>query len=253
MNKVINQNILQHYKGYELLIKQLDEAINRYKRHPVAIPMDFYNIDGVEVIESFLADSVPYQLIGGYDEAMAKRLVIGEDLNDEEYVTCMKAHFNSKFNHLSHRDIQGALYNTGFEISKFGDMWIDGEDIYFYVVSELSEYLQFNLTQVSHCKVSFEPCSYAVQTYQFEEINCVVSSLRLDKVVSAIIKKSREKAKELIVSQLVKVNYKVVEDCSFMCDNNDILSIRAHGRYRIEDITVNKKNGNYRLSVNKYR
>lgn len=249
---MLNNNVLQHYKGYELLIKKLDEAIYRYQRSYVSIGFDFLAPDEIRVAESYLSDKVPFVLTGGYEDAIRKILIIGEDIELSDYFVCLRAKFNEKFNHLTHRDVKGAVYNSGFEPEKFGDYWIEDGFIYLYIVSELSDYICMSFTQISHCTVHFEVCENHSQVFKFEESRLNVSSLRLDKITSAIIRKSREKAQVLIASSMVNVNYKTIEDCAFMCDNDDILSLRGFGRYQIAGIEQNKRSGNYIVTVKKF-
>ena len=87
---------------------------------------------------------------------------------------------------------------------------------------------------------------------KFEEYKYIVSSDRLDSVVSALIRKSREKAKDFINAGFVNVNYQTIEDFTYLCNNNDILSLRTHGRYRIIDIEKNKKSGKIIIKVKKF-
>jgi len=249
---MLNSNVLQHYKGYELLIKKLDEAIYRYNRSYVNIGFDFLAPDEIRVAQSYLSDQVPFVLSGGYNDALRKMLIIGEDIELDQYFVCLRAKFNEKFNKLTHRDVKGAVYNSGFEPEKFGDYWIENGYIYLYVVSELSDYICMSFNQISHCTIQFETTDYHSQIFQFDYSKINVSSLRLDKITSAIIHKSREKAQGFIMSSMVNVNYKTIEDCAFLCDNYDILSLRGFGRYQIEEIEQNKRSGNYIVTVKRF-
>lgn len=249
---MLNSNILQHYKGYELLIKKLDEAVYRYHKSYINVAFDFLAPDEIRVAESYLSDKVPYLIDGGYQDALRKVLIIGEDIEPSDYFVCLRAKFNEKFNKLTHRDVKGAVYNSGFEPEKFGDYWIENGYIYLYVVSELSDYICLSFHQISHCTVHFEQCENQAQVFKFEYSKVNVSSLRLDKITSAIVRKSREKAQALIESSMVNVNYKTIEDCAFMCNNYDILSLRGFGRFQIEEIEQNRRSGNYIVTVKKF-
>lgn len=248
---MITNNLLQHYKGYEQLIKDLDNALNSYERYPHAIALPFLSMDNLATAISFLGNRAQYSLFGGYENAINKRIVLGENLNQEDYICCLRATYNKKFNTLEHKDLQGAIYSLGIDFNRFGDSWINEEDIYVYVCKEVTDYVISNLTEIKHCKVSFQQCEFAFQEFHFEASKAIVSSLRLDKVVAAIVHKSREKAQIIIKNQMVKVNYKTIEDCSLICNNNDILSIRHYGRFIVDKIDKNK-NGNYILIIKKF-
>ena len=80
-----------------------------------------------------------------------------------------------------------------------------------------------------------------------------VSSLRLDKMVAALFGISRNKAVDAIHGQYVKLNYKVIEDISKICDNNAIISLRHHGRVKIFITDRRTKQDNYVIEGQYYR
>ncbi len=244
--------LLQHYKGFENLIKKLQQIIENYKDDNSPVSLGFCNSGEIKTIKSFLSDKVPYTFFGGYDEAIRKMCLIGDDVNFEDYICCLSASYNNKFNKLTHRDIKGAIYNCGIELNKFGDMWVDEERIYFYCSRDIQNYLQNNLTNIGRCSVKFQEIEFQSQDFKFEEYKYNISSLRLDTVVSALIRKSREKAKDFINAGFVNVNYQTIEDFTYLCNNNDILSLRTHGRYQINDIEKNKKSGKIIIKVKKF-
>jgi len=251
VNKV-NSNLLQHYKGYESLIKKLQQIKERYKIDNSPISLGFCSSIEEKVIRSFLSDKIPYSFFGGYETAIRKICIIGDNFDFDDYICCLSGSFNKKFNKITHRDVKGAIYNSGIEIDRFGDMWVEDNKIYFYCCKDISNYLQNNLSKIGHCSIKFEEVDFQKQEFKFEEYRYNISSLRLDKVVSALIKKSREKAKEFISAGFVSVNYQSIEDFTYLCNNNDILSLKTHGRYQINDIEKNKKSGKIIIKVKKF-
>lgn len=249
---MLNFNQLQHYKGYETFVKKLDEAKNCYEKYNGTSCFDFYGVDKIEVVTSFLSDKVPYKIIGGYEDAIYRRVVVGDNILEEEYVSCLNAKFNEKFVTITHQDVTGALYHLGIDREKFGDLWVEENNIYLYCVKELEQEVIQQFTKVKNQTIQFQKCDFKQQTFKFQEMKLNVSSLRIDKVVSAIIHHSREKAKELIDNSYVNVNNKTIEQTTFVCNNNDILSIRMFGRYKIEKINQNPKSGNYILVIQKF-
>ena len=210
------------------------------------------NMDSIEVTKSFLSDTVPYTFIGGYPQAMAKRLVIGQVEDESEYICCLKARFNSNFNKLTHRDVTGALYGIKIEREKFGDLWVDEENIYLYAATEMADAVIADLTQIGKCTVQFTRCPNQQQQFKFEELNITVCSARLDNIISSLIHKSREKAQKYIVSGNVNVNHKSIEDCSFVCNNGNILSVKGYGRFLVDQINENPRTGKLKINVKKY-
>ncbi|MBQ6655491.1 MAG: hypothetical protein IJM79_08220 [Erysipelotrichaceae bacterium] len=249
----ISSAVLQHYHGYEELIKRLDDAFRHYERTLKPQALDFLAADELNAAESYLGSRVPYELFGGYPDAIRKRLVIGEELKAEDYIICLKAVYNTRFDNPDHRDLKGSVYNLGIDTAKIGDMWVRNGEMHVYAARESAPAVISLLQRVGRVKVNFQECGFARQEFEFEQMSINVSSLRLDSVASAIIRKSREKAKQMIEKGLINVNYKTIEDCTLVCNNSDILSIRMFGRFKIDNIVTNQRSGKYRISVRKFK
>lgn len=249
---MVNNDILQHYHGYEQLLKKIDEYTSIYQKNGISQITNFIDPASQEVVSRYLT-SDDYYLYGGYQQAIRKVLVIGKDKKPEEVITCLMATFNTRFNSLDNRDVKGAVYNLGIDTDKIGDFWVDDDKIYIYCRNELADYLVDYFDQIGRCSVKFEKVAHQAQQFKFESFTTTISSLRLDSVVSAIMRKSREKAKIKINSGEVNVNFHEVDDCDHLCNNDDVISLKKIGRYRIKDIQINKKSGKIILSIDKYR
>ena len=86
----------------------------------------------------------------------------------------------------------------------------------------------------------------------YEEHEIIISSLRIDNVISGIINSSRSKTLEKIKNKEVIVNYEVMNKCSYTIKENDIISIKRFGKYKyVGKINETKKN-NYVIKFLKY-
>ncbi len=234
-----------HFPGFEVFIRRLEDGINKYNRNYIPQVYGFVGLESIPVIESTLNGQVPYSLFGGYDEALRKRLVIGEELDEKDYISCIHASFNRSFANLTHRDVKGAISNQGIEENQYGDMWVDDSEIYIYVTPEISFHLIENLTQINRARVRFSLMDdFPVQQFKYREKQHVKSSYRLDKIVSACASIARGKAQNLIRNKLVNVNFLTIEDSDHLCHNGDIVSIRGTGRFRIDREIATTKSGN---------
>ncbi len=81
--------------------------------------------------------------------------------------------------------------------------------------------------------------------HQYMTKTFFLSSFRLDKVVSTLYKVPRQLASESIRAGNVKVNHKDVEEVSFLCHNDDIISFKRHGRVKLVDENRQTKQGNH--------
>ena len=78
-------------------------------------------------------------------------------------------------------------------------------------------------------------------------VHDTVSSLRLDTVIAAIYNISRQRAKELVTSGKVKLNWAAFERPDFELGLLDIVSIRGYGRIQIKAIEGKSKKDKWRV------
>ena len=150
------------------------------------------------------------------------------------------------FGKLTHRDILGALMSLGVKRELFGDIY-EYQDV-FYVAMDLKiyDYVKNNLNLIKRSKVKLSLSDENIEIiHQYICKTFIVSSFRLDKIVSSIYNLPRSKAVNYIRSGFVKVNHKEVEEISYLCNNSDIISLRGHGRVKIVDTKRMTKQDNY--------
>ncbi|GAF15160.1 LOW QUALITY PROTEIN: hypothetical protein JCM19045_4506 [Bacillus sp. JCM 19045] len=195
-------------------------------------------------------DAYELQFFGGADGCERKRASIRPAyLNDEPVewnMTFLKASFSSKFTSLAHRDVLGALMNTGLKREKFGDIAI--HDNYFLIActDNSATYVRMSLEQVGRTSVQFEEMDQSLlKKIGLKRKFCF--RIKVDSVIAAVYGLSRGKAAEAIVKGLVKVNWKKTENTAFRLDANDYLSLRGYGRGKI--ITINGTTKKDKLKV----
>lgn len=156
---------------------------------------------------------------------------------------------------LKHSEIMGALMNVGVASSCFGDIIIDKDKYYFYSLSIIDSLLLSNLNKIGKYSVKIKKISLDVlSNYErsFEEIRILSSSLRLDKIVSLIIKTNREKACGYINNKEVYVNYEVITKQTYILKENDIFSIHRYGKYKFLGVTKKTKKDKLIINCIKY-
>lgn len=156
---------------------------------------------------------------------------------------------------IRHQDILGSLFALNIDSSCFGDIVLYNDDYYVYIENNLSTYIKDNLNMIGNKKVVLEEISLDVlNDYErkYEENEMIVSSLRIDSIVSSIIKSSRSKALEKIKNKEVIVNYEVISKNSYLLKENDIFSIRRYGKYKFVGIVKSTKKDNYIVKYLKY-
>ncbi len=145
-----------------------------------------------------------------------------------------------------HRDVLGALMNLGLKREKFGDIFIRDGIAQMITAREVADYVEFNVQAIGKATVHLHriPLSEHVKPMEeWEEFAATVSSMRLDVVIAQIYKLSRTKVMPYIEKNLVKVNWKIVDQPAFVLAEGDYISVRGFGRSHIIAIEGNDEKG----------
>lgn len=156
---------------------------------------------------------------------------------------------------IRHQDILGSLFALNIDSSYFGDIVLYNDYYYVFVSEDLALYIKDNLKMVGNKKVSLEEVDLNVlDNYErkYEEKEIIVSSLRIDNIISGIINTSRKVALDKIKNKEVVVNYDVMNKNSYILKENDIFSIRRYGKYKFVGIVKSTKKNNFIVRYLKY-
>lgn len=159
------------------------------------------------------------------------------------------------YDKLTHREIMGSLYNLNIDSEMFGDIIITNNHYYIMVIADIFPLVINNFTMVGshHIKLKEVPMNILDNyTRQYEELELIVSSLRIDNVISRIIGTSREQIKQKFIADEVILNYEICHKTSYLLNENDTFSIRRHGKYKYIGIIKDTKKGNSIIKCLKY-
>ena len=85
-----------------------------------------------------------------------------------------------------------------------------------------------------------------------EELEIIVSSLRLDNIISELARCSRNKALEIINMERVFINFQVETKKTKQIKEGDIITIRGKGRFIIKEKIGQTKSGRTILKIEKF-
>ena len=152
---------------------------------------------------------------------------------------------------LSHRDFLGTLMGLGIKRELFGDILIVKNVGYLYLLESIAPYVIENLTRTKHTEVKAAlvdaPPSTAIK---LPEITLVVTAgERLDAVIAAVYKLSRQEAQAFIERGLCALDGRVVEKPATSLKSGVTVSLRGKGRFRYEGIDSDTRKGKLRIAV----
>ncbi len=266
MNK---QEILKQYNKEDdrlLVAKILDKIEFAQTRNKIT------NTDFLDMYQNMLVHKIlnslkikNYIFYGGFEEAERKIVIFYPDKFNENII--QKNHSNiisiieiilpnelkGKYNH---RDYLGGLMKLGIKREKIGDIVVFDEGAHIIILNEISEYTKTSLgelTRFSKSNIQIKDIDQIhIQEIKKEEIRIIVSSLRLDNIVSELAKTSRTKAEEIIRTERVLVNFETTTKDSKLLKQENIITIRGKGRFKLLEIMGNTKKGRFIVKVEKY-
>ncbi|NTW70631.1 MAG: hypothetical protein HGA49_00095 [Eubacteriaceae bacterium] len=199
---------------------------------------------------------IDFEFFGGHDSCERKMLCIkGGFFSENQLVWPIKAVVLVGAEKLNHRDVMGAVTNTGIEREVFGDIAFTEKGCCIFVKDTFADYMCSNIDRIRNTKVNCEiyACSQIkpLQGEYGREV-CTVSSLRLDNIVSKICRISRSDSSELIKKGLVKVDHIPMLKVSAELHEASIISVRGYGRFEFKEISGTTKKGNYKIEILKF-
>lgn len=220
----------------------------------------FLNERQAEIVRTILnmAGVDSYSFWGGYEGA--SRVIFGVypdyfDFSDIDFPLVQLNISYRQADSITHRDILGSLMGLGIKRETVGDIVIEQGLASFFVKSELSDYVTSQITKIGRIGVSFcdKSVDFEASAQSFEERTAVVSSLRIDSIVSAAANISRGKAQTVIASGLTAKNYETVYNTDCKVNSGDKISVRGYGKFTVEfDGSVSKK-GKHRILLKQFR
>lgn len=154
-----------------------------------------------------------------------------------------------------HQDILGSLYSLNISSGYFGDILIIDNHYYVYVLDMIKPYFETNFTMVknSHIKLIEHDLNY-LENYErnYEKLELIVSSNRIDTIISTICHISRKNIDSMIKKKEIILNYDFLKNSSYKLKENDTFSIRKIGKFKYIKILKTTKSNHLIIEVSKY-
>lgn len=254
-------SIYQHFRKEEhAFIDQIIEWRNQVKSDYTYKLLDFLDPREISIVQSIIGtkEEVKCALWGGYDHAERQRAIIYpeyyEPVHEDFDMVLLSVRYPAKFVTLDHRKVLGSTMGLGLKRSKFGDILIKDSEVQVIVADQIADYVKLHFNQVGKTNVTLEqiPMEQMITVNEeWHEQTVTVSSMRLDVILADVFNLSRQKVLPYIQNQLVKVNWKVIDDASFQCHQGDTLSMRGFGRCKLKSIEGQTKKEKWRIVIAK--
>lgn len=258
-------------KEETLFSKRLSDLAVRADQKNIVLFSDFLNLNELNIFHSCAKDLsfIKTQTFGGYE--MAERQIIAfipdalfYDMgnksifcSDWEYpVRVLRIEPSSRkyAEELSHRDYLGTILGLGIERSTIGDILCDKEGAYVFCLDKIADYILSELVRVKHTSVLIREVALDQIHYEpeYELIKGSVASVRLDTLLALAFSSSRSSLGSLIEAGSVFVNGKRITSNGYKVKEQDIISVRGHGRFRYRGILSQTRKGRVFVEIEKY-
>lgn len=211
----------------------------------------FLSLEEQAKVEKAIHNRVEYRIYGGYEDGERAKVIFNCE-DDFSSIVCLKAKISNKFINIKHSDVLGSLMALNIDRNQIGDIFIQDDYAYVYLNRDIAKFVIDNCMSISRLSIKFMFNDLPVKKIvNYQEINIVVTNLRIDCIVAALMNTSREDAKKYIISKNVSINHEILEETNGLCHNNDTISIRKYGRFILKDILNKTKKD--RLVVKVYK
>ena len=246
----------------ELLSKRFRELANKSYNSGIYIFTDFLGLAEQAVFNEAKSTfyGVKYTEFGGAVGAERKIVRFGDEeclgYTENFPIVCIKAEpVSQKFaDKLTHRDFLGAILNLGIERSKLGDIPIIDNVGYIFAKEEIAPFIMAELRKVKHTdmKLSIIDTLPEGELYKTERRKIQAASERIDAVVARVFNLSREESKSLFLKRLVFADGKLCENTSYIPKENEVISVRGHGRFIYLGYETTTRKGKLNIEVEVY-
>ena len=145
---------------------------------------------------------------------------------------------------LTHRDFLGAILNLGIERDMVGDILVQNNSAYCFVLEKVADVFCRDLDRVKHTAVNCKLVEDVPENYlpKRKEENITVTSPRLDAILAKVYHLSRTDAKALFDMEKVTLNGQICHNPETILKENSIVSVRGYGKleYHGEERTTKK-------------
>lgn len=159
------------------------------------------------------------------------------------------------FEKLTHREIMGSLYNQNIDPELFGDIIIYNNHYYIIAMNNIYKLLLDSFNKIGNKHIKLKEVDITIlDNYKrnFEKKQLIVSSLRIDSVISRLVGISRENIKKKFNDGEILLNYENCNKTTQLLKENDVFSIRKYGKYKFNGIIKTSKKNHYIIECLKY-
>lgn len=244
-SKYLNEKKYQHYDTDSIIfIKKIEKIRDDVLFKQSVRQTDFLTVYEQSIVSKIIGNTcVNLSFFGGNIPTERKIAILSSDLYEiTPEVIYLQINYREFEKNLTHRDILGAILTLGIERRLIGDIFVHQGYAQVAVKKNIVSYLLEHLLKVGNYPVTVKQIIALEEKEQnFLEKIIFVHSLRVDGILSHAFGISREEVKKHLLNGHVQKNACPIQRMNLVCEVNDIISFRKHGRIYLHEIVQTKK------------
>lgn len=249
-----NINNINNIEIKKTINKFLDGLVSMEKNYKDVFVSNFFTPLEFKYIERILKNlDLDYDIIFAGEDYERKFIIFYRNeyvLND--YLETLRF---KDISGIEHRNILGSILHLGITREKVGEILKVDEYWYVYCLKPIGTFLFSNGLKFSGQDLKLEILNdnfIPTNFRKYEDEKIIVSSLRLDCFVKELARTSREIAQKVIKSGNVNLNYEECKDFDKKINENDIISIRKEGKFKVDSFDGLTKKNKFVVNIKRY-
>lgn len=267
MTREIRNKILEKYenKDDKIFVASILDLVHKFEMSGIVTHTSFLNLHekstAVSILNMLNINIEVFLPVSDIERTVIFLIPEHYNLEDidklyDSYITCLKITPPPKVT-LMHKDYMGAIYNAGIKENMIGDIFINNNSGYVFILKQLESYYLNNLLYVSKNEVKTHTLPLTNSEVKelkvtYKDMELIIPSMRVDVILSNVFNLSRNEAKNKIENGDLVINAKEMYFASYEVKVNDIISFRKCGKIKIGEVIRKTKSANTVLSVQKY-
>lgn len=233
-------------KEDKIIISNILDKYIKYNKTNISTYTNFLDQRRLKLVEDTLKYlKIDYNIYINNDYLEKAIIYFGEY---EDFITIYQ--IDGKF---EHKDILGTLFSLGLDYDLIGDIVVEENYAYFTSLTRLNDLIDNNFNMIKNKYIKPKKVNEMIITKdKFNNFNIIISSMRLDCIVSKLGNFGRNEASKYINDGFVLVNYKECKNIKKQVFEGDIISIRKVGKFKIRNEEKKTKKDNILLNISKY-
>ena len=233
-------------KEDKIIVSNILDKYIKYNKTNISTYTNFLDQRRLKLVEDTLKYlKIDYNIYINNDYLEKAIIYFGEY---EDFITIYQ--IDGKF---EHKDILGTLFSLGLDYDLIGDIAVEENYAYFTSLTRLNDLIDNNFNMIKNKYIKPKKVNEMIITKdKFNNFNIIISSMRLDCIVSKLANLGRNDAVKYINDGFVLLNYKECKNIKKQVFEGDIISIRKIGKFKIRNEEKKTKKDNILLNISKY-